>query len=404
MSEKFERFYSASSQNMKRSAIREILKLTQKSGMISFAGGLPSPDSFPVEDIKKITDEVLEEQGRTALQYGTTEGDLKLRRQLAERHNKQGLSVTTDNIVITTGSQQALDLLGKILINPGDYVICGLPSYLGALNAFVLYGAKLRGITLDNNGMRPDELEKALADLENKGEKVKFIYIIPDFQNPAGVTVPAKRRLEIIRIAKQHNVLIVEDSPYREVRFEGEEQPLMYGLDDSGIIITLHTFSKIFAPGLRLAWVIAHPEIIDKIVIAKQSADLCSPSILQNIAAKYIEKGLLDVNLKKIISLYRERRNYMIKCLKEQMPEGVSWTEPQGGLFLFVTLPPTMDAALLLERAIKKNVAFVCGNVFFCNDEGHNTMRINFSYSCPEEINEGVHRLAEAIREEMQNC
>ncbi|HPT11189.1 MAG TPA: PLP-dependent aminotransferase family protein [Bacteroidales bacterium] len=404
MSEKFERFYSSSSQNMKRSAIREILKLTQKPGMISFAGGLPSPDSFPLDDIKKIAIEVLEEQGKTALQYGTTEGDLKLRRLLAERHNKQGLSVTQDNIVITTGSQQALDLLPKIFINPGDYIICGLPSYLGGLNAFSAYGAKLRGIPLDNNGMIPDELEKAIIELESKGEKVKFIYIIPDFQNPAGVTVPGERRLEIIRIAKRHNLLIVEDSPYREVRFDGEEQPLMYSLDDTGIIITLNTFSKIFAPGFRLAWVVADPEIIDKIVVAKQSTDLCSPVILQNIAAKYIEKGLLDINLEKIISLYRDRRNYMIKCLHEEMPEGVSWTEPQGGLFLFVTLPPSMDSAKLLERAIKKNVAFVCGNVFFCNDEGHNTMRINFSYSCFDEIKEGVKRLADSIREEMQNC
>jgi 2-aminoadipate transaminase len=402
MSEKFGKFYSDSSQNMKRSAIREILKLTQKPGMISFAGGLPSPDSFPIEDVKKIAVEVLDEQGKTALQYGTTEGDIKLRRQLAERHNRQGLSVTTDNIVITTGSQQALDLLGKIFLNKGDYVICGLPSYLGALNAFTVYGAKLRGIPLDNNGMRPDELEKAITELEARGEKIKFIYVIPDFQNPAGVTIPAERRLEIIRIAIRHNILIVEDSPYREVRFDGVEQPVMYSLDKTGIIITLNTFSKIFAPGFRLAWVVADPEIIDKIVIAKQSADLCSPVILQNIAAKYLEKGLLDVNLVKIVTLYRERRDYMIKCLSEQMPEGVSWTEPQGGLFLFVTLPPSMDSAILLERAIKKNVAFVCGNVFFCNDEGHNTMRINFSYSCMEDIYEGVRRLAEAIREEMQ--
>jgi len=404
MSEKFESFYSGSSQNMRRSAIREILKLTQKPGMISFAGGLPAPDSFPIEDVKKIAVEVLDEQGKAALQYGTTEGDNRLRKALADRHTRQGVKVTPDNIVITTGSQQALDLIGKIFINPGDYIICGLPSYLGGLNAFTVYGAKLRGIPLDNNGMRPDLLEKTIIELKELGAKIKFIYIIPDFQNPAGVTVPEERRREIIGIAKRHNILIVEDSPYREVRFEGRDEPLMYGLDDSGMIITLHTFSKIFAPGFRLAWVLADPEIIDKIVIAKQSADLCSPVILQIIAAKYIEKGLLDINLEKIVKLYRDRRNLMIQCLHDEMPEGVSWTEPQGGLFLFVTLPPAMDSARLLERAIKKNVAFVCGNVFFCNDEGHNTMRINFSYSDFGEIKEGVRRLAEAIREEMQNC
>jgi 2-aminoadipate transaminase len=404
MSEKFDKFFSHSSQNMKRSAIREILKLTQKPEMISFAGGLPSPESFPIEDVKRISAEVLDEEGTIALQYGTTEGDTKLRRLLAERHNKQGISVTTDNIIITTGSQQALDLIGKIFINPGDYVICGLPSYLGALNAFAVYGARFNGIPLDHKGMRPDELEKALIELERQGKTVKFIYIIPDFQNPAGVTVPFDRRLEIIRIAERHNVLIVEDSPYREVRFEGKPQPLMYGLDKSGIIITLHTFSKIFAPGFRLAWVLAHPDIIDKIVIAKQAADLCSPVFVQKIAAKYIEQGLLDTNLQKIVALYRERRDFMIKCLREQMPDGVSWTEPEGGLFLFVTLPPSMDAARLLERAIRKNVAFVCGSVFFCNNEGHNTMRINFSYSNQQDTCEGVKRLAEAIREEMETC
>lgn len=401
MPEKFEKFFSQSSRMMKRSAIREILKLTQKPEMISFAGGLPSPESFPVEDVKKIASEVLEEEGTVALQYGTTEGDIKLRKLLVERHNSQGLSLTTDNIVITTGSQQALDLIGKIFINPGDYIICGLPSYLGGLSAFMIYGAQMKGIPLDDNGMRPDLLEEALIKLREEGKTVKFIYIIPDFQNPAGVTVPQSRRHEIIRIAERYDVLIIEDSPYRDVRFEGTPQPLMYSLDTTGRVMTLHTFSKIFAPGFRLAWVIGHPDLIDKIVIAKQAADLCSPAFVQKIAARYIEKGLLDTNLVRTISMYRERRDHMISCFREFMPEGVKWTEPQGGLFLFVTLPGPMDAARLLERAIRKNVAFVCGSVFYCNNEGHNTMRINFSYSGKDEIREGVKRLAEAIREEM---
>ena len=403
MSEKFDEFFSRSSQLMKRSAIREILKLTQRPEMISFAGGLPSPESFPIEDVKKIAIEVLEEDGAAALQYGTTEGDNKLRKLLVERHNRQGLNLTTDNIVITTGSQQALDLVGKIFIDPGDYVLCGLPSYLGGLSAFSIYGAQLKGIPLDDDGMRPDLLEKTIIKLREKGEKIKFIYIIPDFQNPAGVTVPHARRLEIIRIAERYNLIIVEDSPYRDVRFEGKSEPLMYSLDTSGRVITLNTFSKIFAPGFRLAWVIGHPELIDKIVIAKQAADLCSPAFVQKIAARYLEKGLLDVNLEKTVAMYRHRRDYMISCFREFMPEGVKWTEPHGGLFLFVTLPGPMDAARLLERAIRKNVAFVCGSVFYCNNEGQNTMRINFSFSAPEEIREGVIRLAESIREEMVN-
>ncbi len=401
MAETFDRFFSVSSQQMKKSAIREILKLTQKPEMISFAGGLPSPDSFPIDDIKKITAEVLEQDGPAALQYGTTDGDNKLRSLLAERHKKDGLSLALNNIVITTGSQQALDLAGKIFINPGDVVLCGLPSYLGGLNAFAVYGARLKGIPLDDHGMRPDLLEKAIIKLKTEGSIIKFLYVIPDFQNPTGVTMPRSRRLEIIRMAERYDFLIVEDSPYRDVRFEGTPQPLMASLDTSGRVITLSTFSKILAPGFRLAWVIGHPDLIDKIITAKQSADLCSPAFVQKITARYMEKGLLDVNLKKTVALYRERRDHMLRCFREFMPEGVKWTEPEGGLFLFVTLPPSMDAAKLLERAIKKNVAFVCGSVFYCNNEGQNTMRLNFSFAGPEDTCKGVSRLADAIREEM---
>jgi 2-aminoadipate transaminase len=401
MAETFDRFFSVSSQQMKKSAIREILKLTQKPEMISFAGGLPSPDSFPIDDIKKITCEVLEQDGPAALQYGTTDGDNKLRSLLAERHKKDGLSLALNNIVITTGSQQALDLAGKIFINPGDVVICGLPSYLGGLNAFTVYGARLKGIPLDDHGMRPDLLEKAVIKLKEEGSIIKFLYVIPDFQNPTGVTMPRSRRLEIIRMAERYDFLIVEDSPYRDVRFEGTSQPLMSSLDTAGRVITLNTFSKILAPGFRLAWVIGHPDLIDKIITAKQSADLCSPAFTQKITARYMEKGLLDLNLKKTVALYRERRDHMLRCFREFMPEGVKWTEPEGGLFLFVTLPPSMDAAKLLERAIKKNVAFVCGSVFYCNNEGQNTMRLNFSYAGPEDTCKGVSRLADAIREEM---
>lgn len=397
----FDRFFSGSSQMMKKSSIREILKLTQQPEMISFAGGLPSPDSFPIDDIREIASEVLEEDGRAALQYGTTEGDIRLRTLLAERHKNDGLDISPENIVITTGSQQALDLCGKIFIDRGDVVICGLPSYLGGLNAFANYGACLKGIPLDKDGMHPGLLEETVISLKKEGKIIKFIYIIPDFQNPTGVTLPRSRRLEIISVAERHDLLIVEDSPYREVRFEGTPEPLMAALDRSGRVITLFTFSKILAPGFRLAWVTGPPEIIDKIVTAKQAADLCSPPLIQKIAARYIEKGLLDTNLKKTVELYRQRRNYMISCFREFMPEGVTWTEPSGGMFLFVTLPPAIDASELLKKAIKKKVAFVSGSVFHCNNEGHNTMRINFSFADNNDTCEGVRRLAETIREEM---
>jgi 2-aminoadipate transaminase len=397
----FDHFLSRSAKGMKRSAIREILKLLQKPDMISFAGGLPAPETFPIDDLKEIASEVLDNDGTNALQYGTTEGDPQLRKILVERYNRQGLNIGVDNLIITSGSQQGLDLISKILIDIDDYVLCGLPSYLGGISAFSAYGAKLKGIPLDDLGMKPDELEKAIIILRGMGRRIKFIYVIPDFQNPAGITLPESRRLKIIEIAEKYNLLIVEDSPYREIRFEGEPQELIFSLDKFGRVITLCTFSKIFAPGFRVGWVISQPKILDKIVQAKQSADLCTSAFVQKILARYIEKGLLDKKLPETIALYRERRNHMLECFRKYMPEKVKWTEPQGGLFLFVTMPASLDAGLILKRAIDNNVAFVDGATFFCNDSGHNTMRINFSYSSKDDIQKGVQRLANVIRDEL---
>jgi len=395
-------FLSQAAMGMKRSAIREILKLLQKPGMISFAGGLPSPETFPVNDLKKIALEVLEKEGAFALQYSTTEGDPLLRQMLVERHNRQGLNIGIENVVITTGSQQALDLIARIFIDPGDHVLCGLPSYLGGINAFISYGAKMKGIPLDDQGMKPEELEKKVISLKEHGKKIKFIYSIPDFQNPAGITVPESRRLKIIEIAEKYDLLIVEDSPYREIRFEGKSQQMMYRLDSTGRVITLCTFSKIFAPGFRVGWVIGQPVILDKIVLAKQTADLCTSAFVQRILARYIEKGLLEVNLQKTIALYRDRRDFMLQCLARYMPDEVSWTKPEGGLFLFVTMPSKLNAAAVLKKAIDHNVAFVEGSSFFCNDQGQNTMRINFSYSDRKDIESGVERLSEVIKNELK--
>jgi 2-aminoadipate transaminase len=395
-------YLSNSGKSLKRSSIREILKHLQKPGMISFAGGLPAPETFPVDDIREIVMEILEKNGPDGLQYGTTEGDPLLRKMLVERHNRQGLNISIDNLIITTGSQQGIDILARILLDPGDYVICGLPSYLGGLNAFSVYGAKLKGITLDENGMITEELEETIITLHELGKRVKFIYLIPDFQNPAGITLPDKRRIKIIEIAEKYDILIVEDSPYREVRFEGEPQKMMQELDKSGRVITLCSFSKIFAPGFRVGWVVGNPEILDRMVMAKQTADLCTSPFVQKIIALYIQKGLLDKNLAKTIILYRERRSHMVACFKKYMPKEVRWTEPQGGLFLFVTLPVHIDADNIFKKAIEKNVAFVAGSTFFCNNSGHNTMRINFSFSNNDEIETGVKRLALVIKEELE--
>jgi len=393
--------FSTSAKSMKRSAIREILKLTQKPEVISFGGGLPSAESFPVEELKEIMIELLNEDGANALQYSATEGVPELRDILVERHQNDGFDIESDNLTITTSSQQGLYLLGKIFIDRGDKVICGLPSYLGGISAFNTFGADLQGIKFDENGMRADMLEKKLEELKRNNDMPKFIYIIPDFQNPAGITMPESRRKEIIQLAKKYNVLIVEDSPYREIRFEGETQKTLFQLDNTGQVITLGTFSKTFAPGLRLGWAVGNADIIDKMVIAKQSMDLCTPTITQKIAARYIKKGLFDKNLKNTIKQYHSKRDNMIEAFRKHMPEGVTWTEPQGGLFLFLHLPQYMDAEELFHKAIEKNVAFVMGNVFHCDGSGKNTMRINFSFMPEDKTREGVKRLAEAIVENM---
>ena len=397
----FQQILSDSSKRMKRSAIRELLKLTNKPGLISFAGGLPAPVTFPVEELKEITAEILDTDSTSALQYSTTEGDPLLRKLLTERYVKSGLNITVDNLVITSSSQQALDLLPKVLINPGDKVIVGLPSYLGGLSSFHNYGAKMIGVEFDDHGMRSDKLEEELEILRKVDEKPKFIYIIPDFQNPAGITMPESRRKEIIAIAEKYDVLIVEDSPYRELRFEGEHQRTIHQLANNGKVILLGTFSKIFVPGFRIGWIIGDELIIDKLVMSKQSTDLCTSSFVQKIAAKYMEKGYFEKNLIKIIDLYKGKKDVMMEAFETYLPEGVTWTNPDGGLFLFVTLPEHMDAEDLFKVAVENDVAFVIGSAFHCDESGKNTMRMNFSFASKEEITEGVERLAKAIKEMM---
>lgn len=393
---------SDSAKGMKKSAIRELLKLTKDPEVISFAGGLPAPETFPIEELQEITQEVIKEDGAKALQYGTTEGDDKLKEELVKLYKKQGFEISEKNIMVSTSSQQALDLLSKIFINRGDKVVCGLPSYLGGLQAFNAYGADMIGIEFDEKGMRADKLEEKLAELKVQNDMPKFIYIIPDFQNPAGVTMPDVRRKEIISIAKKYDVLIVEDSPYKEIRFEGKHQTSLFVLDAEGGVINLGTFSKIFVPGFRIGWVIAHEDVVDRFVKAKQTTDLCTSPFVQKIAAKYMEKGYFEKNLKKTIALYKEKKDVMLKSFEKYMPAGVKWTKPEGGLFLFITLPEGMNSEDLFLKAIEQKVAFVVGSVFHCNGKGQNTMRINFSYASKEQNVEGVKRLAEVIRKEME--
>lgn len=396
-----QQIFSTNARGIKRSAIRELLKLTKRPEIISFAGGLPAADTFPVQQLREIIDEMMETEPHSVLQYGPTEGDVLLRTLLAERYQKDGMDVTADNILVTTASQQGLDLLAKIFCDRGDTLIVGKPTYLGGLQAFVSYGANLVGVPLDEHGMRVDILEEKLTAMKAEGKKPKFIYVIPDFQNPAGITMPDHRRQKIVELAHKFDVLVVEDSPYRELRFEGKPAKPVFAHDNTGSVITLGTFSKIFCPGFRLGWTVAHPDIIDKMVIAKQAVDLCTPPFNQRIAARYMEKGYLDQNIKGIVESYREKRDIMLDAFDKYMPKGVEWTRPEGGLFLFLTLPEHMDSGELFKKAIKENVAFVLGSAFFCDGSGKNTMRINFSFASKKDNVEGVKRLARVIEMEM---
>ena len=384
---------------MKKSVIRELLKLTAKPEIISFAGGLPSPKSFPVEDLKEVISEVMENEAEVALQYSATEGDKLLKKELVKHSIKAGIQCTEENILITTASQQGLDLISKIFINRGDKVILELPSYVGGLGAFNAYGADMIGIPMDEQGISATLLRQKLLELSARGEKPKFIYLVPDFQNPAGVTISLKRRKEIIEIAHEFDILILEDSPYRELRFEGEPVPPIYSLDNREKVILFGTFSKILAPGFRIGWVVADPDIIDKLVVAKQSTDLCSPTFSQRVLGLFMKKGYLDKNIEKIKKMYSKKRDLIIDAFEKYMPEGVSWTTPQGGLFLLVTVPEYIDTDKLFDIALKYNVAYVIGSAFHCDGSGHNTMRINFSYPSEEQIVIGAERLAKAIKE-----
>ncbi|MDA3864304.1 MAG: PLP-dependent aminotransferase family protein [Deltaproteobacteria bacterium] len=396
--------WSESAQGMQRSVIRELLKLTSQPDIISFAGGLPSPHTFPKKALKEVMCEIMDNEANFVLQYGTTEGDQLLRERLVDHQYRpnEGMDITTENLIITTASQQALDLIAKIFVNRGDKIIVGLPTYLGGLSAFRAYGAEMVGIELDDNGMRADLLEDKLEEMKKAGEKPKFIYVIPDFQNPTGITMDEERRKKILALAKKYDVLILEDSPYREIRFEGEHQKTFFALDNDGQVITIGTFSKILCPGFRIGWVIADTKITNKIVMAKQAADLCTTPFTQRIAARYLQKGLMSEQLKGTVALYKQKRNIMIESFEKYMPEGVSWVKPEGGLFLFMHLPEHMDSEKLFMKALEQKVAYVIGSAFYAdNSIGKNTLRINFSYVDKDKLEEGVKRLAKVFRDNM---
>ena len=386
------------------SAIRELLKITEQPGVISFAGGLPSPSCFPAEEIALAAERVLAREAGRVLQYGPTEGFPPLREFLASLMASRGLNISADRLIITSGSQQGLDIIGKLLIDPGDTVLVENPTYVGALQAFRPYRPSFVSLPMDDHGLKIEGLEQALTDLSAAGRRPKFLYTVASFQNPTGVTLSAERRRALLDLAERHDLPLVEDDPYGELRYSGEAPPLLAALDverwgEPRQVVYLSTFSKLLAPGLRVGWAAGPRALLHRMVQVKQGLDLHTGSLGQAIACEACADGLLARQIPRIRRIYHERRDAMLAELERSMPPGTRWTRPDGGMFLWVTLPEGLDSSELLARAIERQVAFVPGADFHANGGGLNTLRLNFSHPTPEQITEGVRRLAEVIGE-----
>jgi 2-aminoadipate transaminase len=411
--------YSISARRMSRSIIRELLKLANKPDIISFAGGLPSPQTFPSEELKQICSTVLAESPEVTLQYSATEGLSSLRDLLVDFVARYGLRLDREELIVTTASQQSLDLVGKIFIDRGDLVVVEQPSYLGAVSAFKSYGVRFLPIEMDREGLRTDLLHNRLREMKKEAgsgieyyrNMPKFIYTIPDFQNPSGITMSLQRRKELLRLAEEFDLIIVEDVAYKWLRYSGDDLPLIGALEVRGRaggspatdpipptrrVVNLFTFSKILSPGFRLGWICADTTVIDKLVQAKQATDLCTSALTQRIAEEFLRRGLLEGRIQANISLYRGKLRCMLDALEQFMPRmpGLSWIVPEGGMFLWIILPEGMDADEMFKDALERNVAYVVGSAFHPDGGGHNTMRLNFSYCSDQDIREGIRRLA----------
>jgi 2-aminoadipate transaminase len=393
--------FSSRASGAKRSAIRELLKLTEQPDIISFGGGLPAPETFPHNELADIAAELLRTEYKNVLQYGTTEGSRTLRRAMIEWLRPQGIDVTLDELLVTTASQQGLDLLCKAFFDPGDVVFCGLPTYLGAVQAFTLFQATKVGVPLEDDGMDIDVLEQRIREARAQGKTLKGIYVIPDFQNPSGISMSLEKRRRLLEVASREDLLVFEDNPYGHLRFSGEPVPSVFSLDGEGRTIMLLTFSKVLSAGLRLAVIAARGELMDALVRVKQPTDLCTSKLTQMIAARYMERYGLDRHLAEIRPIYRVKKEAMIRALEKYMPdeEGLRWTNPDGGLFIWMWLPDRLDSEELLGSAIEHKVAYVPGASSYVDGGGKNTLRLSFSLCTPEQIDEGIRRLADVVRE-----
>ena len=380
----------------KKSELGEILKLIEEPDIISFAGGLPASELFPVEEMKKVSVKVLDENGEEALQYSGSQGYLPLRNHIAKRMNEKGkTNVKAEDILVTSGSQQALDFAGNVFLDEGDIVLCESPSYLGALNAFKGYKPEIMEVPTDKEGMITEELEKMLKENAN----VKFIYVIPDFQNPTGITWSLDRRKKFMEVVNKYEIPVIEDNPYGELRYEGEFLPALKSFDTKGLVIYLGTFSKIFCPGYRLGWTCASKDILQKFITCKENSDLQTSTIGQRELSKYIDDYDLDEHVEKIKSTYKKRRDLMLDCMEKEFPEGVSFTHPHGGLFTWVKLPEKLNAQDLMKKCVENKVAYVPGGFFFPEGNKENYFRLNYSSSKEEKIVEGIKRLGDVLKE-----
>ena len=378
---------------MKPSSIRQLLKLTERSDVISFAGGLPAPELFPIDDIRLAAERVFAECGAQTFQYGITEGVTALREVLVAEMASRQVTCTTDDVQVTTGSQQALDLLGKIFLDPGDVILTETPTYLAAIQAFQCFQAKFQPVTTDDLGIVPEAVDELAAS-----GRVRFLYVIPNFQNPSGRTLSIERRKQLVEIARRRNLIIVEDDPYGRLRYRGEHLPPIKSFDEDGRVIYLSTLSKTVAPGFRTGWIVAGKAIRDKLVIAKQAADLHTSSFDQLVLARYLRDFDNRQHVAKICAAYGERYAVMDAALRQHLPDGFTWTQPEGGMFLWVTGPQSLDTSTILADAIDKGVAFVPGTDFFPGGGGRNNMRLNFSNAQPDAIRTGIARLAAICR------
>lgn len=395
--------FASRTRAVKRSEIRELLKLAERPEVISLAGGFPDPVTFPHEEFAEIAARVLREDYQRALQYGVTEGDRLLRGAVRDWLAQDGLELSLDEITITSASQQGLDLVGKVFLDRGDVVFCDLPTYLAAIQMFTAYGAEKVGIPQQEDGMDLDILERRIAEALQRGKRPKLIYLVPDFHNPTGITMSLAKRRRVLEIAERYNLLIIEDDPYSKLRFAGEPLPPIKSLDRSGRVVFLRTFSKTLCPGIRVGLMAASAEITDQIVKLKQPTDLCSPPLTQRLAYEFMTHYDFAGHIAEIQRIYREKRDAMLEALEEYMPRhpGISWTHPQGGFFVWLTLPEFVDTREMFPQAVERRVAYVVGQAFFVDGSGRNTMRLSYSEPSPELIREGIRRLAGVIEEEI---